>query len=102
MKPDSLTTFYEAAASVAGALIGLLFVAITVAQERTHNRPNGTPQQIRAAAALTSFTNALAVSLFTLIEGQASGTPATVVRDQRTAVRAGLADLDQHGEACPA
>ena len=79
MNAGSLNSFYEAAASVAGALIGLLFVAITVAQERTRDRPSGTPQQIRAAAALTSFTNALAVSLFTLIEGPASGTPATVV-----------------------
>jgi hypothetical protein len=85
--PASLSAFYEAAASVACALIGLLFVAITVAQECTRDIRRDAPQndaseqvhQIRAAAALASFTSALAVSLFTLIEGQTNGTPATVV-----------------------
>jgi pimeloyl-ACP methyl ester carboxylesterase len=79
MTDHSLTSFYAAAASVAGALIGLLFVALTVAQERSAVRPVTAAHQIRGAAALTAFSNALVVSLFELIEGPAAGMPATVV-----------------------
>jgi hypothetical protein len=75
---SSLNQFYEASASVAGALIGLLFVALSVAQARQSDA-GGNPQKIRAGASLTAFTNALTVSLFTLASGQRSGTPATVV-----------------------
>lgn len=74
-----LTTFYAAAASVAGALIGLLFVALTVAQDRSTVEPVTSTHEVRGAAALMSFTTALVLSLFALIEGPQSGTPATVV-----------------------
>lgn len=75
----SLEGFYEASASVTGALIGLLFVAMSIAGEHDDPERSPTAHRIRAAAALTSFTNALTVSLFTLIEGQSTGSPALVV-----------------------
>jgi hypothetical protein len=71
---DLLTTVSGAAA----ALTGLLFVALSVA---SRSRVAGYPaviRDVRAAAALLSFTNVLAVSLFGLVPGTNAGFPALV------------------------
>jgi hypothetical protein len=68
-----------AIASSAAALTGLLFVAMSVAAR--HN-PSDRPvviQQVRAAASILAFTNALAVSLFGLVPGTNAGYPAAVL-----------------------
>ncbi len=71
--------FFAASASVAGALIGLLFVALSVAPERVLGPEASEVHSVRAAATLTAFTNALTVALFSLIPGLDAGGPATAV-----------------------
>ena len=71
--------FFVASASVAGALIGLLFVAVSVAPERIVGPDAPEVDGVRAAAALTAFTNALTVALFALVPGVNVGATATVV-----------------------
>jgi hypothetical protein len=65
-------------AGSAAALTGLLFVALSVAPRPNPDSGPRVIQQVRAAAALLAFTNALAVSLFSLVPGTIAGYPAVV------------------------
>jgi hypothetical protein len=64
-----------AIATTAGALTGLLFVALSVAPRRQRDLGPRVIRQLRAAAALLAFSNALSVSLFTLVPGTNIGYP---------------------------
>lgn len=64
---------FTAVAATAAALTGLLFVALSVTpHQSTPDRPV-VVQEVRAAAAILAFTNALAVSLFGLVPGNNPG-----------------------------
>jgi drug/metabolite transporter (DMT)-like permease len=72
-------TLLPAIAASSAALTGLLFVAISVAGRRNPADRPVVVQQVRAAASILSFTNALAVALFGLVPGNNIGYPAIVV-----------------------
>jgi hypothetical protein len=69
---------FIAIAGAAGALTGLLFVALSVAPRPRTGQRQDVIRQVRAAAALLAFTNALAVSLFGLVPNNEIGYPAAV------------------------
>ena len=70
---SSYSGFFSAAASVAGALTGLLFVALSVSPERLRRTAGTLEHQAVAATAFTALLDALFVSLGGLVPGN-SGT----------------------------
>ena len=69
MIPQEYRDFFAAAVGASGALIGLLFVAITVSPERAQQPDTRTEFRIRASSALLVFSNALVLSLAALVPG---------------------------------
>jgi hypothetical protein len=72
---ESYHDFFVASAGVAGALIGLLFVALSVAPVPEDDQAAAYRHRVRASGALTAFTNALTVSLLALIPSVDVGWP---------------------------
>jgi hypothetical protein len=65
----SYSGFFSGAATVAGALVGLLFVALSVAPERLRSDTASIEHQAIAATAFTALVDALFVSLIGLQPG---------------------------------
>jgi len=76
--PQEFHEFFSASAAVSGALIGLLFVAVSVAPDGLVGRGATAQAQTIAAGAFTAFINALFVSLSALLPDTNLGIPATV------------------------
>jgi hypothetical protein len=73
------TTFLSIVAGSAASLIGLLFVAISLAPQQQAGSSEAVVQEVRAAAALVAFTSAMTVAGFSLVPGTNMGYPAVVV-----------------------
>jgi hypothetical protein len=95
MVPEAFTNFFLGTAGVSGALIGLLFVAISVAPERATQRAN-LQFDLRAAKAFSAFSNALVISLFALIPTIDLGTTAIIVGAVSVASCVAMALLTLH------
>ena len=65
--PEDYREFFVAAAGASGALIGLLFVAVSVFPERARKAATRVEYHTRASTALVVFTNALVLSLTALV-----------------------------------
>jgi hypothetical protein len=75
MLPANLINFFIASASAGGALLGLLFVAISIAPEHIVARSAPMERQAVAASTYTALVNAFFISLGALIpEGGLSST----------------------------
>lgn len=79
MVRSTFTEFFAATAASAAGLIGLLFVALTLAATRPDLRDEFVRLETRAGAALLSFINVLVVSLLALIPGDHIGWTAIAV-----------------------
>jgi hypothetical protein len=76
--PTEFGPFFAATAAVSGALIGLLFVAISVAPARD-DPAQRVVMDVRAGVAFSALLNTLVVALFALIPGIGLGTTAAIV-----------------------
>jgi len=79
MVPTSYHEFFVAEAGASAALIGLLFVAISVAPERISGPTASIVEQARASSALTSFLIPLTISLVALLPHSQITVPAIVL-----------------------
>lgn len=69
MVPAGYHDFFSGCASVAGALIGLLFVALSVSLGKLTGADASAEHQVRAAAAFSALVNTLVVALSALLPG---------------------------------
>ena len=67
MVPESFHDFFLGVTGASGALVGLLFVAISIAPERLVGPSAPLSQHLRASTALTAMLSPLVVSLIALI-----------------------------------
>jgi hypothetical protein len=90
MVPASFHDFFSGCASVAGALIGLLFVALSVSQERLTGDDASTEHQVRAAAAFSALVNTLVIALVALLPLANLGDAAVLLAAAGLATTCGL------------
>jgi hypothetical protein len=78
MVSNASREFFVTVAQASAGLTGLLFVALSVSRERTPPELI-VVRQVRAAAALFTFTSVLAISLYALIRNVNVGYPALII-----------------------
>lgn len=79
MVPLSFHDFFSGCATIAGALIGLLFVALSVTSESLSGENARTDHQVRAGAAFSALVNTMVIALFALLPMTDFGTVALIL-----------------------
>ncbi len=79
MVSPGLVSFFSASVGAGAALIGLIFVAVSIAPEKTVMVGAPLERQAVAASAYTALLNAFFISLFALIPGTSMGWVALVM-----------------------
>jgi len=72
--PLGFHDFFSGCATIAGALIGLLFVALSVSSEYLRGENARTDHQVRAGAAFSALVNTMVLALFALLPTTDLGT----------------------------
>jgi hypothetical protein len=88
--PVSFHDYFGGCASVAGALIGLLFVAISVSPEKLTGDSARAEHQVRAAAAFSALVSTLVIALVALLPGASLGEAGVIVAAAGLATTVGL------------
>ena len=90
MVPASYHDFFSACATVAGALIGLLFVAISISPAKLSGRSAEDDHQVKAVTAFSALVNTLVIALVTLLPGASLSVTVVVVAACGLSSTAGL------------
>src|SRR5271157_5618175 len=69
MVPDALTNFFLASAGIGATLVGLIFVAVSIAPEHIVQANAPIERQAMAASSFTALLNAFFISFGALIPG---------------------------------
>jgi hypothetical protein len=88
--PVSFHDYFGGCATVAGALIGLLFVAISVSPEKLTGDSARAEHQVRAAAAFSALVSTLVIALVALLPGANLGEAGVIVAAAGLATTVGL------------
>lgn len=90
MVPVSFHDFFGGCATIAGALIGLLFVAISVAPGRVTGGSAEADHQVKAGAAFSALVNTLVLALVALLPGASFSTTVLILAAAGLSSTAGL------------
>ncbi len=90
MVPASFHEFFSGCATIAGALIGLLFVAVSVAPGKLAGRGVEADYQVKAGAAFSALVDTLVIALVALLPGASFGTTVLILAAAGVSTTAGL------------
>ncbi len=99
MVPAQFETFFVTSATVSSALIGLLFVSISIAPDRIFGANAEATRQAQALSAFSALANIFFISLASLIPNVPMGPVVTVIAIPSTLQTLGLLQLVPHWRA---
>lgn len=88
--PASYDDFFSACATVAGALIGLLFVAISISPAKLSGPRAENDHQLKAAMAFSALVNTMVIALVALLPGASLSLTVIIVAAAGLSSTAGL------------